>query len=793
VSQPPAHPLSRRRTLAIFALAASGATVAAWQRCPDRTISGGPADPAAVDPAPVRPLLHTLDLAATGDRHPLIVAARRTKRFSLVGITWADPDAHLAACLQMRTRSAATGAWRAWSSVEVHDVHASQDSGDRRSFRGGTEPIWVGDSDGIELRPAHPTPARLPAGLRLDLVDPGHPTTTTTTASTTTAATTTTAAMVPAAFTLTPTSTATPTPTWSPVEATSTTPQPTATATPAVTATPTATATPAGPVSSQVAAATSSAPTTSTAAPTPTPTPTASTTPAPAPAPRPSAPSLVTRAGWAADEHLRRAGPLYASAVKVVFVHHTDTTNDYACGDSPAIVRGIYAYHVLSLGWNDIGYNFLVDKCGTLFEGRYGGIDQPVIGAHTYGFNTNSAGVALIGDHTTTGASAAALATLARLAAWKLGLAAITPTATSTLIEGAWDSYGFAGGHPHTFAAISGHRDGYATSCPGDGAYAQLPVLRAMATEQTRATTLVLTAITGANAVAGRYYTTGHPTLTWTTTTPATQLAGFTVLVDGRPVTATGPATRTATVTLPPGTHTLTVRADHLTTTTATDPTATATAIMVCDTTAPTFATTPTVGLRTGTVNKTGTPVALTWRATDDTLLATVAANTPTAATFSPTTTLWNTTIGPGTRTFTLTATDAAGNTRTAITAAAATWLPETAAARSGTWTVASSHNHLDGAALTCTAPNAALSWSFTAGCVAWIATRSPTSGQAKIYLDNWLVTTLDLQAAVTAYRQAVWVSNGLAPGRHLMKIVVVGTPRRPGVTTNGIVCLVGR
>jgi hypothetical protein len=213
-------------------------------------------------------------------------------------------------------------------------------------------------------------------------------------------------------------------------------------------------------------------------------------------------------------------------------------------------------------------------------------------------------------------------------------------------------------------------------------------------------------------------------------------------------------------------------------------------ATVVSDAIPPTFVTGPSLGLRTGTVNKTGTPVAVTWRAADNTLVGAGAATTPTAATFGPTTTSWNTTAGPGARTFTLTAADAAGNTRTASTTGTATLYPETAALRTVSWRTTQNSSDLDGTALTSTTAGAALIWTFTGRSVGWVATRTTTSGQAVVYLDGTKMATVDLKGAATAYRQAVWIRNGLTPGIHTLKIVTVGTANRPTVTTDGIISL---
>ncbi|MGP4110360.1 FG-GAP-like repeat-containing protein [Streptomyces sp. 4N509B] len=205
---------------------------------------------------------------------------------------------------------------------------------------------------------------------------------------------------------------------------------------------------------------------------------------APGPAPESTVrqPTIVPRAGWGADESLVADPPQYLDRLDAVFVHHTAETNAYSCADSPAVIRSIMAYHVESLGWNDIGYNLLVDKCGTIYEGRAGGVDQPVMGAHTYGFNGYSTGVAVLGNFAEPDGVPTSRITdaVARVAGWKLGQYGVDPTGQVTLTAagdtGVWNE-----GDRATLRTVSGHRDGYATECPGDALYDRLGEIRRFA------------------------------------------------------------------------------------------------------------------------------------------------------------------------------------------------------------------------------------------------------------------------------------------------------------------------
>jgi N-acetylmuramoyl-L-alanine amidase-like protein len=186
-------------------------------------------------------------------------------------------------------------------------------------------------------------------------------------------------------------------------------------------------------------------------------------------------PPLIDREAWGANEAIRRAPPSYATALQFALVHHTAGNNSYTASQSAAIVRGIEVYHVKGNGWNDIGYNFLVDKYGQVFEGRYGGVDKPVIGAHAEGFNTGSVGVAVLGTYGSSAPPAVARTALAKLLAWRLDVAHVDAKSNLTWVSGG--NARFASGTPVFIRAVSGHRDTGFTTCPGTALYSQLDAI----------------------------------------------------------------------------------------------------------------------------------------------------------------------------------------------------------------------------------------------------------------------------------------------------------------------------
>ena len=190
-------------------------------------------------------------------------------------------------------------------------------------------------------------------------------------------------------------------------------------------------------------------------------------------------PPIVPRSSWGADEKIRRGPPVYTSAVRFAIVHHTAGRNGYSRAEAAAIVKGVQLFHVQGNGWNDIGYNFLVDRFGTIYEGRYGGIDRNVVGAHAQGFNTGSVGIALLGNYEGVSPAPAAQDAIAQLIAWRLDLAHADPTAFLTFLSGGSDRY--ASGVPVLLNGVSGHRDTGFTACPGDLLYGRLGSIAAAA------------------------------------------------------------------------------------------------------------------------------------------------------------------------------------------------------------------------------------------------------------------------------------------------------------------------
>jgi hypothetical protein len=187
---------------------------------------------------------------------------------------------------------------------------------------------------------------------------------------------------------------------------------------------------------------------------------------------RATAPRIIRRGQWGADESIVRNEPWYAERVVFASVHHTAGTNAYTAAQSAAIVRGIQRYHVLANGWDDIGYNFLVSKHGQVFEGRRGGITRPVVGAHARGFNTGSVGVAALGTYSGVSFPSVGRVALQRLLAWRLDVAHVDPL--SRLYFVSFGNERFNKGARVRLRAVSGHRDTGLTTCPGSRLYARL-------------------------------------------------------------------------------------------------------------------------------------------------------------------------------------------------------------------------------------------------------------------------------------------------------------------------------
>ena len=332
-----------------------------------------------IDPAAAQEPVDGALRGVVGARRTVLLTSRRgTAEHGLVGVTWRlDPAVRV---VEAWARSRTGGAWSSWTLVGGQADEAPDGAEAAATVRLGTAPLWVGTSDGVQVR-VDVLSGPDPRDLRVALVDPGE------------------------------------------------------SSADAVAAEPTAALRAAG------------------------------------------APVVRSRAAWGADESLRRAAPSYASSVRAVVVHHTASSNDYGPADVPRLLRGFYAYHVKSQGWSDLGYNLLVDRFGTVWEGRAGGTDRAVIGSHAGGFNTGTVGVSMIGTYESVAPSAAQLESVAQVAAWRLAAAGVDRLAPVRLVSGGGTRW--PAGTPVSLPTVFGHRQVSATSCPGTRGFAALAGVRA--------------------------------------------------------------------------------------------------------------------------------------------------------------------------------------------------------------------------------------------------------------------------------------------------------------------------
>lgn len=193
-------------------------------------------------------------------------------------------------------------------------------------------------------------------------------------------------------------------------------------------------------------------------------------------------PSVITRAGWGADESQRNCTPDRLAGFKAAVVHHTVNSNSYSTSQAASLVRGIYAYHTRSLKWCDVGYQFLVDRFGRVYEGRKGSTTGFIVGAQSGGFNDDTFGVSVIGDFTNVPFPSAVTSAVSRVVAWQADRSAFDPAASVTLTSAGSTRY--APGVLVTKPRVMGHRDLSLTECPGADAYPQVPSIRSSATAQ---------------------------------------------------------------------------------------------------------------------------------------------------------------------------------------------------------------------------------------------------------------------------------------------------------------------
>ncbi|MDI3331010.1 MAG: S-layer homology domain-containing protein [Micrococcus sp.] len=350
-----------------------------------------------------------------------LTAPAETIDFIVAGVTWDVQDAGQVTEVSVRVRE--DGAWTDWSSLEVHD-------GDERpgADRTGTEPLVTSGADAVQAR-VSTVDGEVPEGLQVDIINPG---------------------VAETDGKLNPASPA-------PAQL---------------------------PQAEEPTAAPASAPSSGTAAFVPalhqqqgllTGSAAARTVATNADVLKPA---IVTRAQWGANESVVQDWGRPSTNLKALYIHHTAGSNNYTQAGAYAQIRGIFNYHAVSLQWGDIGYQFLVDKYGTIYQGRRGSIDAPVQGAQAGGFNTDTIGVSAMGNYDVVAAPAAMVTALERVLAWQAYRYDVDPMATTRLTQSGKGTARWSSGTTVTVPTILGHKVTNFTACPGRYLDARIPTIR---------------------------------------------------------------------------------------------------------------------------------------------------------------------------------------------------------------------------------------------------------------------------------------------------------------------------
>ena len=229
-------------------------------------------------------------------------------------------------------------------------------------------------------------------------------------------------------------------------------------------------------------------------------------------------PRIRSRADWGADESLRKGGASYSDTIKACVVHHTADGGTYSLAEVPSVIRGMYRYHTVSLGWADLGYNFVVDRFGGIWEGRAGGITQPVVGAHAGGFNADTFGVSMMGDFTSVAPSAECLDSVAQVIAWKLSMYGLSADGVTYLTSAGGGTARYSPGTTVKLRTINAHRDVGFTACPGNVGFTRMDAIRARVAQ-------LMGAATG-TAIDSKYAAVGGAAVLGAPTTPENDTPG---------------------------------------------------------------------------------------------------------------------------------------------------------------------------------------------------------------------------------------------------------------------------